>query len=243
MTELAAHCVNISKIIDDLRQRIQNNNFNADSNLTLTQYRASQRFSYIDNETISYVSHIAYNDPGQTTTNYSGLTEITFYLNDIPKLLPIDFISSQITDVIVNGYNVGDVSNGEFLLIPRVYLNIGYNNIAVNYVSTFNNDGEGCMFYSDSTVAPPQNYTYTHFEPWSAHRFIPCFDQPDLKATASFNVILPTEWNAVGNTGYSYMGAYNEADYIAKVPSQNEDLLVGKYLVNKSGNFYVFNKT
>jgi hypothetical protein len=148
---MAAHCVNISKIIDDLNQRIRNNTFNNDSNLTLTQYRAAQRFSYIDNNTISYISHIDYLDPTDSTglTNYAGLTEITFYLNNKPKLLPIDFISSNITDIVVNGYNVGSVSNGEFLLIPKVYLNIGYNNIAVNYVSTFNNDGEGCMMYND----------------------------------------------------------------------------------------------
>jgi len=37
---MAAHVVNIKKIMDDLALKITNTRFNADSNLTLTQVRA-----------------------------------------------------------------------------------------------------------------------------------------------------------------------------------------------------------
>ena len=57
---LAAHCTNIRKIVDDLKLKIANNLFNADSNLTLTKYRAEQRAQYIFSKSIQYSSHIGY---------------------------------------------------------------------------------------------------------------------------------------------------------------------------------------
>ena len=95
--------------------------------------------------------------------------------------------------------------------------------------------------YLDNTVAPPQEYTYTTFEPHSAHRFIPCFDQPDLKAYLNLNVILPTNWIAVSNES-GFTDAYTLADYKAKCPNPDSPLLA-IYLNNKGGNFYIFERT
>lgn len=63
------------------------------------------------------------------------------------------------------------------------------------------------------------------------------------KAKASFNVIVPTEWMAVGNNSYSYTNAFTTADYIAHAPTQNQNLLIAKYLNGKSGSFYIFQQT
>lgn len=160
--ELEAHAVNISKIIDDLTLNISNVAFNTDSNLTLTQQRAVDRFSYINKESIFYISHIGF-VPLSSGTEYSGLTEMGFELKSIPKLLPIDFVSRNVTDLVVNGYNVPPILNGEFLLIPRVYLQLGQNSIAVNYINGFNNDGLGCLSFIDTSGADPADYIYTQF--------------------------------------------------------------------------------
>jgi aminopeptidase N len=42
-------------------------------------------------------------------------------------------------------------------------------------------------------------YLHTQFEPFDAHRVFPCFDQPDLKATFSFEVEAPAAWEVVSN--------------------------------------------
>jgi aminopeptidase N len=42
-------------------------------------------------------------------------------------------------------------------------------------------------------------YLHTQFEPFDAHRVFPCFDQPDLKATFSFEVEAPAGWEVVSN--------------------------------------------
>ena len=96
------------------------------------------------------------------------------------------------------------------------------------------------MAYVDATVSPAQEYTYTKFQPAGAHRYFPCFDQPNLKAKAKFNVIIPSNWTAVGNYAIAFQGSFTQADYIANASYQNLGLL-NKFLSGKAGDFYVFN--
>ena len=42
-------------------------------------------------------------------------------------------------------------------------------------------------------------YLHTQFEPFDAHRVFPSFDQPDLKATFTFEVDAPAGWEVVSN--------------------------------------------
>jgi hypothetical protein len=87
---MAPHVTNLRKIVDDLTLNLVNQSFNADSNNTLTQTRASNRYSYIRAGSITYVSHIAF-VAMSSSLDYTGLTEMTFELTSIPNLLPIDF--------------------------------------------------------------------------------------------------------------------------------------------------------
>jgi len=126
------HVTNLRKIVDDLTLNLVNNAFNADSNNTLSQTRASNRYSYIRTGSITYVSHIAF-VPMTTSLDYTGLTEMTFELTKVPNLLPIDFKTKQILNLQVNGINVTPWLVGEYLIIPKVYLVEGVNNIGVHY--------------------------------------------------------------------------------------------------------------
>ena len=42
-------------------------------------------------------------------------------------------------------------------------------------------------------------YIYTESEPYSAHRWFPCFDQPDLKAVLELVVLASEGWTVVAN--------------------------------------------
>ena len=99
------------------------------------------------------------------------------------------------------------------------------------------------MSYIDDSVSPSQHYTYTSFEPYGAHLFFPCFDQPDLKANASFNVILPTNWIAISNTSSASEGGYIQGQYINKITKVKEQNLLMSYLSGKTGNYYIFKQT
>jgi len=43
-------------------------------------------------------------------------------------------------------------------------------------------------------------YIYTDLEPFHCHTYMPCFDQPDLKASLALRVKLLKSYTALGNT-------------------------------------------
>ena len=55
--------------------------------------------------------------------------------------------------------------------------------------------GSGCTRFVDPVDGAV--YLHTQFEPFDAHRVFACFDQPDLKATYTFEVDAPAGWEVV----------------------------------------------
>jgi len=70
----------------------------------------------------------------------------------------------------------------------------GANNVAVCYRNKYDNDGSGCVSFTD---VDGKQYLYTQFESYFANRVFALFDQPDLKAKMRLNVISPKEWKRV----------------------------------------------
>lgn len=83
----------------------------------------------------------------------------------------------------------------------RLYLDgadLGANNeVRVRYTNDYDHIGAGLHQFVDPEDGA--EYLYTHFEPYDAHRLLPCFDQPDLKAAYDLTVTAPSEWEVVGN--------------------------------------------
>jgi aminopeptidase N len=51
-------------------------------------------------------------------------------------------------------------------------------------------------------VDPKDNevYLFTHLEPFNCHRWFPCFDQPNIRASLRLTVISPdSKWKLVAN--------------------------------------------
>ena len=44
-----------------------------------------------------------------------------------------------------------------------------------------------------------EQYVYTKFEPYGAHKVFPCFDQPDIKAKMKISVVSRPEWTVASN--------------------------------------------
>ena len=61
--------------------------------------------------------------------------------------------------------------------------------VRVEYVNDYDTTGDGFHRFVDPEDG--QEYVYTNFEPYEAHRLYPCFDQPDIKATYRFTVTAP----------------------------------------------------
>lgn len=74
----------------------------------------------------------------------------------------------------------------------------GQYRLSLSYSNTVSDTKSGLLRYED-----PQDsevYFYTHFEPYGANHFCPCFDQPDLKAPFQLTVTAPEDWTVISNS-------------------------------------------
>jgi aminopeptidase N len=91
--------------------------------------------------------------------------------------------------MIVNTINdpaIKQTSN--FIVLGKKYLQKGRNRITVRYVNKYDTDKLGFATFKDDEH---NQYVYTQFEPYAAHKAFPCFDQPNLKATFKLSIVTP----------------------------------------------------
>jgi len=73
----------------------------------------------------------------------------------------------------------------------------GANELVVDAVMKFRNDGEG--LHRSVDPADGRHYVYGMSFMDAAPSIFACFDQPDLKAPYTFHVTAPTDWTVIGN--------------------------------------------
>jgi len=112
----------------------------------------------------------------------------------------VDYQGLGIKDLILNGKPVDEklVFNGQRITLPRSLLNLGETNtLNVTFKSTYKNDGTSSHHFKDPEDG--NEYVYTQFEAFHAHRTFPCFDQPDLRAVLKLMTLAPKEWIVISN--------------------------------------------
>jgi len=129
---------------------------------------------------------------------YSGTQEIRFDLAK-PSELSIDFADAKLASIVVNGKALKDFSyNNFFVTLPQNTLVKGANVVQITFDHPYNTTGSG--LYRNVDPQDKRAYLYTDFEPYDAHVFMPCFDQPNLKATYILTVTAPKDWTVVSST-------------------------------------------
>lgn len=107
----------------------------------------------------------------------------------VPTDVVLDCTSpAQVADVRVNASPVEPVRYGEHILLPEAAVSRGDNVIEMTFTAddaALNRQADGC---------------YSLFVPARARTAFPCFDQPDLKAIFSLELVAPQAWEAVSNT-------------------------------------------
>ena len=161
----------------------------------LSESDAATRSKNISN--VEY--HLDLNLPGGASDTYSGTLEATFTIETNPETF-LDFTGFEITTLILNGRVIADPSwNGHRLLIgTRDGLLTGVNTIRLEYINEYDHTGDG--FHQFIDPEDNQEYVYSNFEPYSAHRLFPCFDQPNIKAQYKLSVECPSDWTLIGNS-------------------------------------------
>ncbi len=128
--------------------------------------------------------------------NFKGDMLITFELSDISSDLKLDSTDSEITKIRINGQDVTKwIQAKRSILLPQSLLKQGYNEVAIQYVEVYSHSGEGLHRFEDPE--DKKEYLYTQFEDFDANRFMPCFDQPDLKAKLQLTVLAPAKWQVI----------------------------------------------
>jgi aminopeptidase N len=72
------------------------------------------------------------------------------------------------------------------------------NTLTVSATASYMQDGTGLHRFQDPVDG--RVYLHSQFASYDAHRAFACFDQPDLKATYTFEVKAPADWVVVSNT-------------------------------------------
>jgi len=106
----------------------------------------------------------------------------------------LEWLGGQVHLMEVNGERVEPVTAGSRILLTGSRLS-DHNEIRISYERAYDHTGEGLHQFIDPSDGA--EYLYTQLEPYSAHRVMPCFDQPDLKATYELTITAPTEWAVV----------------------------------------------
>ncbi len=108
----------------------------------------------------------------------------------------LDFTGREIHSLTVNGVQRAARHERNRLYLDGADL-AAANEVRVHYTNDYDHIGAGLHQFID-----PQDgaeYLYTHFEPYDAHRLLPCFDQPDLKGTYDLTVTAPSAWEVIAN--------------------------------------------
>jgi len=157
----------------------------------LTQTESEARAARISNCAYTLAFDLVAGSPA-----YRGEVTITFDASGAGDTF-LDFRGKDIDLLEVNGQAITPAWTGYRLTLPGASLT-GSNTVHVVYENDYDHTGDGFHQFVDPEDG--EEYLYTNFEPYEAHRLFPSFDQPDIKATYSLTVTAPTRWEIVANS-------------------------------------------
>ncbi len=172
-------------------------------------------------ERARYVSDVRYNlqfTLDRHPTNIEGHEELRFKLSHLFPLL-IDFRKGTASNLIVNGKaQIIEAQNGHIELNP-LDLRTGEDVVSLDFTAPVASANAAITRYDDKDDG--NTYIYTLFVPMDASMAFPCFDQPDLKARFTLNLIAPTAWSLISNgpvVGRTFLGAISQAVFAETRP-------------------------
>ena len=152
---------------------------------------------------VGRVSYTLWFGLDQESDSFEGRTVIRFELKprapEASKDLYLDFDDGTVKLLAINGNAITDSRyDGHRIHLHVSELHSGQNKLEVVYGHKYATNGDGLQRFKDPV--DEQVYLYSNFEPYSANRMFPCFDQPDLKASYELTVEAPEEWQVISNT-------------------------------------------
>lgn len=130
---------------------------------------------------------------------YIGYMTADFELSDTSDKIFFEFQGSQLlfcscNDTMIPG---NEIFLKRRVHLPKKYQKVGHNKVIIAYRNEYATNGNGLHHFVDPE--DKEEYLYSNFEPFSANKMFPCFDQPNLKATLKLVTVTPNNWVVVGN--------------------------------------------
>jgi aminopeptidase N len=130
-------------------------------------------------------------------TGYISRSVITFRCSEPGAGTFVDFIHDGIYSVQLNGIQLDPdaVVDGS-----RIHLRdlAAENQVTIVGTALYSRSGEGLHRFVDP--ADGRIYLYTQYEPADARRVFANFEQPDIKASFTFNIAAPSDWRVSSNS-------------------------------------------
>lgn len=157
----------------------------------LTRKEAIERASILDVQ--SYEVEIDLTQGGEL---FGSTTRVRFSAKEGASSF-IDAITGAVHSVVLNGkvLDPAEVSDGNRIQLPSLAKE---NELVIVAQGKYTNTGEGLHRFVDPV--DQEVYLYTQFEVPDSRRMFAVFEQPDLKATFSFNITAPSYWKVVSNS-------------------------------------------
>ena len=130
------------------------------------------------------------------TAGFRSLSTIGFSCSEAGAATFLDFIHGGVSSVVLNGRELplDSTVDGSRIHLPDLDL---VNVVTVDGTALYSRSGEGMHRFTDPADA--RTYLYTQYEPADARRVFANFEQPDLKASFTFHVTAPSNWEVASN--------------------------------------------
>lgn len=127
--------------------------------------------------------------PEQKDQNVYGNETINFILEEVQDVV-LDFRENpaNVLAVTVNGKKIEAVADQEHIFMPAKEFRKGENKVEIAFIS------------GNQSLNRNDDYLYTLLVPDRARTLFPCFDQPDLKARFTLELLLPADWVGISST-------------------------------------------
>ncbi|PRY62119.1 aminopeptidase N [Glycomyces artemisiae] len=159
----------------------------------LTRDEAERRAALLSVDSYTVELDLTGHERGDT---FGSRTAVVFSCTEPGAETFIEIAAERIEEAFLNGEPV-DLTGFD----PKEGLRItglaAENELIVNAICTYSTDGQGLHRMTDPV--DKETYLYSQFEVADAQRVYACFDQPDLKASFTFQVRTPQHWTVISN--------------------------------------------
>lgn len=145
---------------------------------------------------VSYRLSVVLNDESDA---FTGSLQTDFTLAEGNGAdLTIDFNGGTVERLRLNGEDISWDYNGWFITLAADRLPAGENTLTIDYRRPYATDGDGLHRYIDPETG--NQYLYTNFQPYNTNKLFPHFDQPNIKAPFTLDVVAPVDWEVISAT-------------------------------------------